>query len=330
MNLVFKISLIGAVVLATAAFGGTEPSYFFPVQMVLLGLGGTLLLRSVSNSSHKLLLPVRIQGLLFAIILAQIVPFPLFANSATGPVSIAPYETLSQLTALATYLAAFYLTIAIYQQPNGGRHLIFALLSLGAAEASYGLLEYLAGWDRMEMTLPFALAGVFYQYQKSARQDRTAMTRSRIVRVCEEFPSFFPWLFLVALFLTAIVFSESRMGLVSAVFSALLVIVLIVTSARPGAGALWLTFAILAPALSMVVWIGPWRPPMGRYWTGNLCDRLSFRSNRISWPLRQSCSQRLFGICLRMRYSRYSASFRGDFLCIGAICPQRSPPHEPV
>jgi hypothetical protein len=37
MNLVFKIGLIGAVVLATAAFGGTEPSYFFPVQMVLLG-----------------------------------------------------------------------------------------------------------------------------------------------------------------------------------------------------------------------------------------------------------------------------------------------------
>lgn len=227
---------------------------------------------------------------MLAIIVAQIVPFPPFANSATGRVSIAPHETLSQLTALATYLSAFYLTIAIYRQRNGGRHLIFALLSLGAAEASYGLLQYLAGWDRifgytkivnvematgtyvnydhfaglMEMTLPFALAGVFYQYQKSARQDRTAMNRSRIVRVCEEFPTFFPWLFLVVLFLTAIVFSESRMGLVSAVFSALLVIVLIVTSGRQGAGALLLTLAILAPGISMVVWIGP-EPIIARF-----------------------------------------------------------------
>src|SRR2546428_12413584 len=118
-----KFCLISAVVLAALAFGGTEAPYFYVVQIVLLGLGILLLMTYCIARLGKPRLPVAIPLLLVALVLLQIVPLPgsvvqLFGGTrdqlngtSFSRISIAPYETVSHLVILLTYLAVFYLTL---------------------------------------------------------------------------------------------------------------------------------------------------------------------------------------------------------------------------
>src|ERR1700682_3479182 len=135
MKHIFEIGLIGGVMLATLAFGGTEMPYFSIVQITFLGLG--------------VLIPLS----LVVFVLLQCVHLLGSKNSLDGAslsgISVAPYETLSHLLVLVTYLAAFYLTFTVVQQPDGGARLGFALLGLGTFESCYGLFQYLTGWQRI-------------------------------------------------------------------------------------------------------------------------------------------------------------------------------------
>ncbi len=297
-----EVGLISAVVLAVLAFGGTEPLAFSVVQILLLGLGVLLLVTYSTPGVGKPKLPVAIPLFLVALVLLQIVPLPAsviqpfhktgaqLSGTSFSSVSIAPYETLSHLVFLLTYLAAFYLTIVLCQHPNGSRHLIFAVLALGTFEACYGLLQYLTGWQRiftyvkkydleeatgtyinrnhfaglLEMILPFALALAFYQFGKlpQARPDATHRMRSFFSH--EEFQKLFSRLFLAILLFVSLVFSRSRMGIISAVVSALLVLALIATSGLRRIKAALLAMLFLSAGILMVVWIGP-EPVIGRF-----------------------------------------------------------------
>jgi len=295
---IVEIGLISAVVLAVLAFGGTEPLAFSVVQVVLLGLGILLLATYGTRRVGKPRLPVAIPLFLVVLILLQIAPLPasvirLFHNTdnqlnrtSFASVSIAPCETLSYLVLLLTYLAAFYLTILVCQRPNGSRHLIFALLALGTFEACYGLVQYLTGWRQiftyvkkydlglatgtyinrnhyaglLEMVLPFALALAFYQFGKIPKpQGRMQSFFSH-----EEFQKSLLCLFLAIVLFVGLVFSQSRMGIISAVASTLLVFTLMATSGLRRINAALLAAVFLPAAILMVIWIGP-EPIIGRF-----------------------------------------------------------------
>ncbi len=301
---VVEIGLISAVVLAVLAFGGTAPLTFSVVQIVLFGLAILVLLAYVAPRVGKLRLPVIIPLILVCLVVLQITPLPAFVvqlfHHASNPlgrtsfatISIAPYETASHLVTLLTYLAAFYLTVVICQRPNGSRHLIFALLALGTFEACYGLFQYLTGWQHiftyvkkdnleratgtyinpnhyaglLEMVLPFALALTFYQFGKIPKARPEIAHRMRNLFSHEEFQKFLLWLFLAVILFVALVFSRSRMGIVSTVVSMVLLFALIATSRLQRINTALLAILFLSAGIWMVVWIGP-EPVIARFET---------------------------------------------------------------
>ena len=295
MKHIFEFGLIGGVLLAALAFGGTEMPYFSVVQTTFLGLGALLLATCTSASVRDRRLPVVIPFLLVAFVIAQWIHLPGSRNSSGGAsyrtISIAPYETLSHLLVLFTYLAAFYLTVIVVRQFNGGRRLVFAILGLGTFEACYGLFQYLTGWQRifsyektvnlematgtyinydhfaglLEMTLPFALACAYDQYQRIP-PSRRGLGHLRSIFGREEFHKLVLWLFLAVVFLLAIVFSESRMGLISAIVSVLLLVILVAASGRQRISAAALALVFLTAGVCAALWIGP-EPVIARFET---------------------------------------------------------------
>jgi O-antigen ligase len=299
---IVEIGLISAAVLDVLAFGGTDPLFFSVVQIVLFGLGILVLVTHGTPRIGKPSFTVAIPLLLAALVLLQIAPLPasvvqLFhhtGNQLSGAsfasISIAPYETLSHLIILLTYMAAFYLTLVICQRPNSCRHLIFALLALGTFEACYGLLQYLTRWQQiftyvkkydleeatgtyinrnhyaglLEMILPFALALAFYQFGKIPKTLAGTEDRMRSFFSHEEFQKFLLCLFLAIVLFVGLVFSRSRMGIVSAVVSTLLLFTLIATSGRRRVNAALLAIVFLSAGIWMVVWIGP-EPVIARF-----------------------------------------------------------------
>jgi len=295
MKHIFEIGLIGGVMLATLAFGGTEMPCFSIVQITFLGLGVLLLAAYNSTLMRDPRPPVVIPLSLVVFVLLQCVHLLGSKNSLDGAslsgISVAPYETLSHLLVLVTYLAAFYLTFIVVQQPDGGARLVFALLGLGTFESCYGLFQYLTGWQRifsyektvnldmatgtyinydhfaglLEMTLPLALACAYGQYQTIPPTHRgLRLLRSFFGR--EEYHKLILWLFLAVVFLLAIVFSESRMGLISTIVSVFLLVILAATSGRQRISAAALALVFLTAGVCAAFWIGP-EPVITRFQT---------------------------------------------------------------
>jgi O-antigen ligase len=219
---------------------------------------------------------------------------------------MAPYQTVSHLLLLVTYLTAFFLTLALCRNPNAKRRLVLAMVSLGVFEALYGLIQYLTGWQQiftyvkkyyleeatgtyinrnhfagfLEMILPFAVvlalrwARLLFQNTSS----RTATLRKIASRM--ELLSLVFWLFLATLLFVALVLSRSRMGTISALVSLVAILALDGTAsmrARPKAAVAALFFL---GVLGLIVWIGS-DPVMGRFET--LGQEYNFNGqNRIS------------------------------------------------
>ncbi len=287
MRKIFEVGLIGGVVLAVLAFGGTETPTISIVQIAVLGVAILLLMTFDSLQVGSLKVPVFFSVVLVTFVLLQ------WARFSSG-ICIAPYETLSHMVLLVMYLAAFYLTIVVCLDREGDRRILHALLGLGAFEAAYGLFQYLTGWQRifwyaktvnlematgtyinydhyaglLEMILPFALAFVYGEYRKISRQYSRAPGQLRNAILRGELQKLVLWLVLGAILFVAIVFSQSRMGLMSAIVSALLVFVLAATS---GSQKAWqrlsvatVTLVFLIAGISLAVWIGP-EPVMARF-----------------------------------------------------------------
>jgi O-antigen ligase len=289
MRKIFGIGLVGGVALAVLAFGGTETPTISIVQIAILGLAILLLMTFDSLQVGSLKVPVLFSVVLVTFVLLQ------WARFSSG-ISIAPYETLSHLLLLVTYLAAYYLTIVVCRDREGDRRISHALLGLGAFEAAYGLFQYLTGWQRifwyaktvnlematgtyinydhyaglLEMILPFALALAYGEYWKISRQNSRAPGQLRNAILRGELQKLVLWLILATVLFAAIVFSQSRMGLMSAIVSALLMFVLAATSGWQRGwqrmSVAMLTFVFLFAGISLAVWIGP-EPVMARFKT---------------------------------------------------------------
>lgn len=303
---VLEAGLLVAVALAVLAFGGTAPQFFAITQVLILILGILQLLAGRSSTATSVRFPVTIPFFLIALILLQIIPLPIslarvFGASVSDPldrssftISAAPYQTVSQLLALMTYLTAFYLVLMICADQRAKKRLVFALLAIGAFEAFYGLIQYLADWQQiffyvkkfyvqdatgtyinrnhfaglLEMILPFAVVFALQHIWTLRRRMPEEAAPARKLLSSTEFPFLVFWIFIAAVLFAALVSSHSRMGILSALVSLIAVLTLASTSqlsakARVAVGALFLLGLV-----GVAVWVGS-DPAITRFETLN-------------------------------------------------------------
>jgi O-antigen ligase len=179
-------------------------------------------------------------------------------------------------------LTAFYLVVLICQNRNGKKRLVYALITLGAFEAFYGLVQYLTGWQQifayvkkyyledatgtyinrnhfagfLEMVLPLtvALALGLARKLRLAAQRNEAKVRN-LLTASELFPLILSNFLAVTIFI-ALIFSRSRMGIISALASLVAILSLAGSSLpskrmRTAAAALFFLGVI-----GIVVWVG--------------------------------------------------------------------------
>jgi lipopolysaccharide/colanic/teichoic acid biosynthesis glycosyltransferase len=282
------VALILALVVAVLSFGGTEPATLAGVQALLLVTTAALLVAGSPVLAQICARSLLVPAALVAVALLQLVPlpvasagavpFPAAAGAATQTVDA--QETTAGLVHLLACVCAFVLAMGVARARGGARLLALSLVTLGAFEALYGLVQYLTGWQQiffyvkqfsldsasgtyinrnhyaglLEMIFPFCLALAFYYFGKSPQAARSRGLREWLARV-EVSRSIF-WLFLAAVLLLALAASRSRMGILSSCAATLLMLGLI-AAGRHGRGRAALPVALLAIGIGLMVWIGP-------------------------------------------------------------------------
>jgi O-antigen ligase len=313
-----EFGLTVAVCVAVLAFGGTAPSFLAVTQVMILGLGVLFVVSGQFSRVTSIHIPIASPFFLFALVLMQVCPLPVSLAPLVGrapddlvgeshfTISMAPYQTVSHLLLLVTYLTAFFLTLVLCRDPNAKRRLVFAIVSLGVFEALYGLIQYLTGWQQiftyvkkyyleeatgtyinrnhfagfLEMILPFAvvLALRWARFLFQNRSSRTATLRKIASRT--ELLSLVFWLFLATLLFVALVLSRSRMGTISALVSLVAILALDGTVSMRARTRTAVAALFFLGVLGLVVWIGS-DPVMSRFET--LGQEYNFNGqNRIS------------------------------------------------
>jgi O-antigen ligase len=240
--------------------------------------------------------------LLITLVLLQILPFPTFQSSRIGSpfydpagyaghvLSIAPYHTASHLMLLVTYLTAFYLTLLVCQNRNAKKRFVYALVALGVFEAFYGLVQYLTGWQQifayvkkyyledatgtyinrnhfaglLEMILPLTVALALSLAGKLRLAVQRSDARARgLLTASELFPLILS-LFLAVTIFIALIFSRSRMGIISALAS-LVAIFGLAGSSLPSKRIRTVAAALFfLGVIGIVIWVGS-DPVLGRF-----------------------------------------------------------------
>lgn len=290
---VVETGLYIAICTGVLAFGGASPPFFFPTEFIILGLGVAVLLASLRTPGNNDHFPILIPFSLIVLVLLQIFPIPVFPGlrSAAPPsalarqrgnvLSIAPYQTVSALLLLITYLITFYLVLWICERREAKKRIVHALLALGAFEAFYGLIQYLTGWQQiflyvkkyyvqdatgtyinrnhfagfLEMALPFAIAMALRRAGKLRQGIQRSATKARSLLSSPELLPLVGLLFVAVTIFAGLVFSRSRMGILSSLVSIAIVVL---------AGSSWpskRTRAVVAVlfvlgVMGIVVWVG--------------------------------------------------------------------------
>lgn len=284
-------------VISVLAFGGVEPLGFAPAQVaVLIAAVAEFWKRGCPRVSRITWWAL---GILVIIPVLQLAPLPDKILSILSPArmklarqfpatvssfSLAPvltinsYETQASLLRLVCYLLTFLLAFQNFKLGRAGNALPRVLIGLGVFEASYGLFQYLTGWQYiftyakrinteaatgtyintnhyaglLEMALPFLFAGICFPIldkhpggRGSWKQIIAAPLTGRwVVRV-------FPF----ALVFAGLVFSYSRMGLLAGL-AGLLVVGFVSVFKRGKRPAYVIMVLVLALPLAYSAWIG--------------------------------------------------------------------------
>lgn len=305
MRRMLEAGLLVAVASAVLGFGGTAPRFFAVTQVIILVLGALYLLFGRDCSVTSVRPPATVAFLLTALVLVQIVPLPAsfatalgIANSAPHghslTMSAAPYETVSQLLALVTYLTAFYLVLAICADHRAKKQLVFTLLAIGVFEAFYGLTQYLTGWQQifhyvkkfyledatgtyinrnhfaglLEMVLPFAVVFALQHVWILRKRIPAEAALTRTLLSSTEFPFLLFWIFIAAVLFAALVSSHSRMGILSALVSLIAVLTLAGTSTLSPKTRMAVGVVFLLTMVGLAVWVGS-EPAITRFETLN-------------------------------------------------------------
>lgn len=294
MRRLVEVGLLVAVAIAVLAFGGTASQFFAISQVIILFLGTVCVLFVRSLATVPVQSPVGVPLLLIALILLQIAPLPvslahIFGVSVIdGPahssftISATPYQTVSQLLGLVTYLTAFYLVLTICADHGAKKRLVFTLLAIGVFEAFYGLVQYLTGWQQiffyvkkfyledatgtyinrnhfaglLEMILPFAV--VLALQQVWTLRQRAPIETAHIRRLISsaELPFLLFWIFIAAALFAALVSSHSRMGILSSLVSLIAVLSLAGTTRLSARTRIAVGALFLLGMIGLAVWVG--------------------------------------------------------------------------
>jgi O-antigen ligase len=295
MARIVEVSLIVGMVLAVLAFGGTEPSIFSIVQVLFFGVAVLLVATpkspALSISRRALVIP----AVLASVALLQLCPLPAdllqrfagrgnpLAGEHVAYLSLQPYSTRTHFLILLTCLVAFFLAQIVCQDRNRQQRLIVSLVALGTFEAFYGLVQYLSGWQQvftyvkkfdleeatgtyinrnhyagfLEMILPFSLALVFYEYGKLRGNEGQPFSPARKLITHASLQRLVLWFSIAVVLFAAIIFSRSRMGIIAATASLLVVFGLAGAARFQGKTGLVLTATFLLLSICLAVWIGP-------------------------------------------------------------------------
>ena len=297
-----EAGLIVAVWAAVLGFGGTSPPFFLVSQVIILGLGIFLVSANLRTPLTTIGFPVAVPAALIGWVVLQIVPLPAFlapsnaslhsASSGGVTLSFAPYQTVSHLILLATYLTAFYLVFLVGADRSAKKRLVYALLALGAFEAFYGLVQYLTGWQQiftyvkkfyledatgtyinrnhfaglLEMTFPFTIALALLWAGNLSRVAKRGEVNARQLLSAKELLPFVFLLFLAVATFAALVFSRSRMGIISALASLMAMFALAGSSALSKRTRAAVAVLFIFGVGAMVLWVGS-DPAVSRFET---------------------------------------------------------------
>ena len=289
-----EVGLSIAIWIAVLAFGGTSPPFFLVTEVIILGLGVFLLSSSLRAPLAAVRLPLAAPVALIALVVAQILPLPAFlaplyaslhialAGDTRHTLSVAPYQTVSHLLLLVTFLTAFYLVLLACKDRGAKKRLVYTLVALGAFEAFYGLVQYLTGWQQifayvkkyyleeatgtyinrnhfaglLEMTLPFTVALALRLAGNLRRAAERSEAKARQLLSARELLPFVFLLFLAVAMFTALIFSRSRMGIISALASLMAIFALAGSSSSSKRTRASIAAVFFLGVVGMFLWVG--------------------------------------------------------------------------
>ncbi len=205
----------------------------------------------------------------------------LIATHSWATLSIYPHNTWLALIKLLAYISAFALAAYVFDSRRRKSALVKALIYLGVFEAAYGTIQYLTGWQKiftytkeyyveeatgtyinhnhfagfLELTLPFAMAYVFYFFQMWMVGRRRHPSPSGASGEGAAGIRALLYLSLLLVFVVAVVFSRSRGGILATAFTMFVVALLAQFRVRRKAWLIGL-FLFLAVAVAYGLWIG--------------------------------------------------------------------------
>jgi putative inorganic carbon (HCO3(-)) transporter len=289
-----QASLTVGLALAVLAFGGTGKISFAIVQLLFFGMAAFFVARAPESAFRSSANLLAVPAILTAVVLLQLCPLPeswlhRFAGRqasltgvSTGYLSFEPYATRTRFLILLACFVAFYFAQIVSQNRRHKQFFIASLVALGIFEAFYGLVQYLTGWQQiftyvkkfdleeatgtyinrnhyagfLEMILPFSLALVFYEYAKLRGHRGSSMSFRKLIEK-PELQRLILSLSVAVILCTALAFSRSRMGILAAASSVLVIFALIAISRFHGRTSSLLAATFIILSIAVAVWIGP-------------------------------------------------------------------------
>jgi O-antigen ligase len=273
----FELGLIASIFVAVGGFGGTPaiPRALFQIPILFLGL-----LLVASPWKHSLAPAGWL--LWFPAALCAWVAIQ-WIGSRFGKIGIDADAIESHGLTLIACFAAFFIAWEVARDRAARDRLILSLIGLGLFEAFYGLAEYLAGWQYiwnvprryyigsatgtyinhnhfaglLEMILPLALCLALYNWQKARSRMRGNSVRSFMRHLGD--PEMIKCLLLLlasTVFFLALVFSFSRMGLISMLASLGVMAAVVMAGRRRNPLPTALILLVVAACVAAVAWVG--------------------------------------------------------------------------
>jgi hypothetical protein len=235
-----EIGLISAVFLAVAGFGGTQPVAWAISQDLIFLLSVALVVHhgetKVRQSAPALLMLVALVAWVFTQWLC----------SRYGKIGFDTHAIETRGLAFASGVSGFFVALEVSRDRVTRRRLALSLIGLALFESLWGLAQYPGAWQYiwayhrvyytgsatgtyinhnhfaglLEMILPLCLGLAFYYWNKAPRRSGRRSVRDCVERLgSPEILKSLVLLLVAIILFVAVVFSFSRMGLVSVVFS---------------------------------------------------------------------------------------------------------------
>ncbi len=283
MNRVLEIVLVIVLFGSALAFGGVQPLAYSAFEIALFVALPVLVLKQALEGRVSLDCPI------WPVLFVLVVVFQLIPLQHGRTLSIYPHDTAIGLLKILAYLCAFILAARLFDSRKRKSLLVSALIALGCFEAVYGIFQYLTGWQKifwvtkvfdagqatgtyinrnhfaglLELTIPFVIASLFYSFQRWAEsrihgpgivsQDGGSSSGGKA----------FIYMLVLLVMVLAVVFSYSRMGILSTIFVIMVLVLLAQLRSRQKIWALGL-FVFLICVLGYALWIGL-GPVLGRF-----------------------------------------------------------------